>query len=88
MGIRMITCEEASKLISGSMDHKPPFWERMNLKMHLLMCKVCPTYMRQLHLLRRLVKEWASNATAFLSDKSLSGESKTKIKLNLRRLTP
>ena len=87
MGLRMITCEEASKLISESMDHKPPFWERINLKFHLTMCKVCPTYMRQLHLLRRLVKAWAANATAFLSDKSLSSESKTKIKLHLRRFT-
>lgn len=84
----MITCEEASRLISESMDHKPSLWERINLKMHLMLCKVCPTYMRQLHLLRQLVKEWASSATAFLSDKSLSRESKTKIKLYLRRFTP
>ena len=84
----MISCEEASKLISESMDHKPPFWERINLKMHLTACKVCLAYMRKLHLLRRLVKEWASNATSFLSDNSLSKESKTKIKLHLRRFTP
>ena len=86
MGLRMITCEEAEKLISESMDHKPLFWERINLKMHILMCKVCPTYMRQLHLLRQIVRKWASNAATFFSDKSLSGESKSRMKLHLRQL--
>lgn len=82
----MITCEEAGKLISESMDHTPPLLERMNLKMHLLMCKVCPTYMRQLHILRGLVKSWATGAGRFLADKSLSRESKTKMKQHLRQL--
>jgi hypothetical protein len=86
MDIKMITCEEAAKLISESMDHTPPFFERMNLKMHLLMCKACPTYMRQLHLIREFVKNWASNAGRFLTDKNLSRESKIKIKNHLRQI--
>ncbi len=88
MGLKMITCEEASRLISESMDHNLPFWEKLNLKTHLMLCKVCPTYMRQLHLLRRLVNEWAANANTFLSDQSLSRESKNKIKLHLKQSAP
>ncbi len=84
----MISCEEAAKLISESMDHRPPLWERINLKMHLVMCKVCPTYMRQLHLLRELVKNWVSSVPRLLADKSLSLESKSKLKLHLRKFTP
>lgn len=84
----MISCEEAAKLISESMDHAIPFWERISLKIHLAMCKVCPTYMRQLHLLRKLIKNWGSNAILFFSDKGLSPESKAKIKCHLRQFTP
>lgn len=86
MGLRMITCEEASRLISESMDHNSPFLERLNLKMHLLMCKICPTYMRQLHLLRQILRNWASNVDRFLSDKNLTRDSKIKMKKYLHQL--
>ena len=88
MGLGTITCEEASRLISETMDHEPPFWERINLKFHLMMCKVCQTYMRQLHLLRGLVKSWADGVGRFLTDKGLSRESKEKMKQHLRQLKP
>lgn len=84
----MLTCEEASKLISEAMDHTLPFLERVNLRLHILLCKVCPTYMRQLHLLRDLLRKWASYSGRFLSDKELSPESKAKIKERLRQSFP
>lgn len=88
MGLRMISCEEASKLISESMDHSVPFLEKISLKIHLAMCKVCPTYMRQLHFLREVVKSWADKTNHLLSDKSLSQETKSRIKLHLKSIFP
>lgn len=86
IGLRMLTCEEAEKLISETMDHPLSFWERINLKVHLLICKVCPTYMRQLQLLRELLRKWASHSDRFLPDKKFSPESKEKIKQHLSQL--
>ena len=85
MSLRMISCEEASKLISESMDHAIPFWEKVSLKIHLAMCKVCPTYMRQLDFLRRILKGWADHTVSLVSNINLSQEKKSQNKLHLRK---
>jgi hypothetical protein len=57
----MITCQEAARLMSESLDQKLPLRQRMALRMHLLMCKLCPRFWCQLLFLRnatgRFVKE-------------------------------
>jgi len=48
----MLTCKQASKLISQSLD-RPLHWsERMQLKLHLLICGPCERFKQQLKLLR------------------------------------
>jgi len=48
----MITCEDAARLLSESLDGKLSFRKRIALRMHLLMCKLCPRFWRQLLLLK------------------------------------
>ena len=49
----MITCKEASRLLSQAMDQKLPPWERARLRLHLAICDACTNFSRQLGLLRR-----------------------------------
>lgn len=48
----MITCEEATRLMSQSLDRKLPLRQRIALRSHLLMCKLCPGFLRQMRFLK------------------------------------
>ncbi|MEA1948981.1 MAG: zf-HC2 domain-containing protein [Thermodesulfobacteriota bacterium] len=48
----MFNCKEVSRRVSESMDHRLPLYQRMLIRMHLLMCKYCSRFRRQLLLLR------------------------------------
>lgn len=48
----MLTCKQASQLISQSLDHPLSWPQRMQLKLHLLMCTACNRFKQQLDLLR------------------------------------
>jgi predicted anti-sigma-YlaC factor YlaD len=55
----MLTCKEASMLVSESLEHKLPFRRRMAVRMHLLMCSLCRTYRNQMLQLCGILKEAA-----------------------------
>ena len=78
----MITCEAAARLMSESLDRRLPLGQRMALRMHLLVCKLCPRFWRQLLFLRnatgRFVKE-AEREVPFPSE-SLSMDARERIK--------
>ena len=37
----MFSCKDVSQLISESMDRSLPFYQRVLIRLHLLMCKYC-----------------------------------------------
>ena len=37
----MLSCKDISQLLSESMDRTLPFYQRMLIRLHLLMCKYC-----------------------------------------------
>jgi len=51
----MISCKEASRLLSQAMDQHLPLWQRARLRLHLAICDACANFSRQLKLLRRAV---------------------------------
>ena len=53
MGHLMLNCKEVTRLVSESLDRKLPFHQRLGIRMHLLMCKLCSRYERQLMFLRK-----------------------------------
>jgi len=57
----MLACRDVAELISRSMDTSIPIGKWIGVRVHLLMCKFCARYERQLLLvretLRRLVAE-------------------------------
>ena len=49
----MYSCEQASKLSSQAMEQPLTPSERMLLRLHLMMCKRCSNFSRQIEFLRR-----------------------------------
>jgi hypothetical protein len=43
----MITCEEAALISSKTQYKEATFWERINLKLHLLVCSVCSKFTKK-----------------------------------------
>ena len=58
----MLTCKQASKLISQSLDHPLSWSERVQLKLHLVICDACTQFKLQLNLLRTALQH-IRNAT-------------------------
>lgn len=58
----MLTCKQASKLISQSLDHPLSWSERVRLKLHLIICDACTQFKQQLNLLRTALQR-IRNAT-------------------------
>ena len=52
----MLSCKQASQLISQSLDRKLSWRERLALCMHLLICKYCTRFSQQLQILRVALK--------------------------------
>jgi len=52
----MFNCKEVSEKVSLSMDASLPIHHRMMITIHLLMCKYCNRFRKQLMILRRAVR--------------------------------
>ena len=53
----MLTCKQASQLISTSLDKPLSLRERLSLKLHLLICKYCVRFSQQLHAVRNALQK-------------------------------
>jgi len=78
----MLACRDVTQLISESMDHSLPIGKRIGVRLHLLMCKFCSRYERQLLLIRETVRGIV--ATEGKSGETLSEEAKERIRKSLR----
>lgn len=83
MSKRMISCDEASFLISFKQDHKLGMAKWMSLKMHLLSCHFCRKYAIQLEQLKHTVNSYAVNSLQEPCPEHLSDEACAKMKLAL-----
>lgn len=82
----MLSCKDVTQLISESMDHSLPLGKRIGVRLHLLMCKFCSRYERQLLLIRETVRRLVAT-----EDKpgeppweTLSEEARERIRKSLR----
>jgi len=76
------------------MDHKLPLYQRMLIRMHILMCKYCSRFQRQLLLLREFsrnpqLSEYFSNTNVVLHPDARTNSSVFKVLATLLyRLNP
>jgi hypothetical protein len=52
----MLTCKQASQIISQSLDNPLSRSVRLKLKFHLFICNTCTRFNQQLHLIKTAVK--------------------------------
>lgn len=82
----MLSCKDVTRLISESMDRSLPLGKRVGVRLHLLICKFCARYERQLLLIRDTVRRFvATEETAGGTlGEPLSEEAKERIRRSLR----
>ena len=56
--MRKLTCKEASRLISQSMDQKLTLAQRATLRLHLSTCDACTRFGAQLNSLRAAMRKY------------------------------
>ncbi len=57
----MLDCKQASQIISQSLDRNLTIRERFALKLHLLICKYCKLFSRQMQILRVAIKQMSAS---------------------------
>jgi hypothetical protein len=76
---KMLTCKDASRLISEGQERHLRLRERWGLRLHLWLCVNCRRFERQIHLLRRAVRRLAQQAEANMQGPDLSPEARERI---------
>jgi hypothetical protein len=79
----MLPCKDVSEKLSTHMDTPLPFTDWLKVRMHLLLCKYCLRFYRQLQLVRKICK--INEIPETDADISLSLQAKARMKTNLRR---
>jgi len=54
----MLTCRQASRLLSDSRDRKLGLGERITLRLHLTICDGCTQFDRQLDVIRQVLRRY------------------------------
>jgi hypothetical protein len=54
----LISCKDASRLISQMQDGQVSLWKRLQLRLHLAACDACTHFLRQLRFLREAMRRY------------------------------
>lgn len=52
------SCQESARLLSRRLDGPLPLNDRIALRFHLLACRACPVFDRQLQLMEKAMGRW------------------------------
>jgi len=75
----MPTCKEMTELLSDAIETPQPWPKRCAMQLHLLVCKTCRRYNRQIQLIQQAFHKIDERGRIF----SLSEEAKKRIKAKL-----
>ena len=79
----MLTCRDASHLISEREERPLSLRERWGLRLHLLICAYCRAFERQVATMRRAIREWARRLEADSAEGDLPPEARDRIRAAL-----
>ncbi|MBI3951167.1 MAG: zf-HC2 domain-containing protein [Acidobacteria bacterium] len=79
---RLPTCKDTTRLTSDSLERKLPLRQRIEMRLHILICVWCERYMRQLLFLREAMHEASRLVEKEVSPSasSLSPEARERLK--------
>ena len=60
--MKILSCREATRLVSQGLDRELDFAERVSLRVHLAICLGCRRAGRQMEFLRRAMRQLAESA--------------------------
>jgi hypothetical protein len=60
MDFWLFNCKKVSRLVSDSMDRDLGTMHRLGIRFHLMMCRYCARYARQLRLIRNKIRSAVS----------------------------
>jgi len=83
MGDLSLSCKAATRLQSEALDRKLPLRQRFGLRVHLMLCKWCRRYGKQITFLREVAHEHPDELAKPVPQK-LSNEAKERIKQRLQ----
>lgn len=75
----MLHCDKVSKFVSESMDRDLSFTQRMGVRVHLLMCRHCARFARQLEHMRSAIRQESSNYPHHKLDEDAKARMKKRI---------
>jgi hypothetical protein len=81
----MFNCKAVSQIVSESMDRVLPIHHRMLIWMHLMMCKYCARFKRQLLLMREVCRSEEIMPDESDETRVLSKEACRRIKQSLQK---
>jgi hypothetical protein len=58
----ILSCKEATRLVSQGLDRRLPFGRRVALRIHLAICDGCTNFRKQAEFLRRAVARLGSDS--------------------------
>jgi hypothetical protein len=59
----MPTCKEAAALLIASEDRLISIPDRLKVRLHMMACKTCPNFERQLLTMRSAMRQWRNYAS-------------------------
>ncbi len=80
----MLSCKEVSYLVSESLDRKLPLWQRIQVRLHLLMCRFCSRFRKQVLFLRDTARHYLMAVEETETGPGLSPEARDRIKRSLK----
>lgn len=83
----ILNCKQATDLVSHSLERKLRFRQRLQLKLHLLLCHLCRHYARQLRFLHRIAPGINRHIEA-QQQQTLSAAAKARIQTKIREQQP
>ncbi len=79
----MLTCKQITELSSKKLDTSLPWHTHIQIKVHLLICKTCAKYEKQMKFIDEISKKIDFHYQGY----ALSKEAKKRIKENLKSYT-
>ena len=80
----MFSCKDVSQLVSESMDRALPFYQRVLLRMHLLMCKYCARCREQFEAIRAAACHEKLHGKELDPSRGLSNDGRQRLKKFLK----